>query len=169
MASLPNAKTVTYEEWLTMPEDTSEVADGCIVIPQPARPRHAPTVEGLIGLLSEQLDEVGLRIVAGSLSHTELSSPSPDVAVVEAATLLPKLFIEVLSPERNRKQCEAQLASHACLGIPEIWIISPEGRTVEILLLENGFLRRSQILAAGILQPKLFPHVQIDIAQIWPD
>jgi hypothetical protein len=41
--------------------------------------------------------------------------------------------------------------------------------TVEVLLLENGFLRSVDVLTAGALQPKLFPHVHVNIAQIWPD
>ena len=51
----------------------------------------------------------------------------------------------------------------------EEWLRMPEVRNVEALLLENNQLRRSRILAEGILQPKLFPHVPVDIAQIWPD
>jgi Uma2 family endonuclease len=53
--------------------------------------------------------------------------------------------------------------------VPEVWVVSPEARTVEILYLENGFLRTSHILASGALTPKLFPHVSVDIAKIWPD
>jgi hypothetical protein len=37
-----------------------------------------------------------------------------------------------------------------------------------VLLLEDGRYRRSQILAEGLLQPKLFPQVHVDIARIWP-
>ena len=51
----------------------------------------------------------------------------------------------------------------------EVSIVSPEARTVEVLLLEGGHFHRSQILADGLLQPKLFPQVQVDIARIWPD
>ena len=40
---------------------------------------------------------------------------------------------------------------------------------MEVLLLAEGNLRRSAILAEGILKPKHFPAVQIDIAEIWPD
>jgi hypothetical protein len=40
---------------------------------------------------------------------------------------------------------------------------------VEVLYLESGFLRSAQILAQGVLEPKHFPGVQIQIAGIWPD
>jgi Uma2 family endonuclease len=53
--------------------------------------------------------------------------------------------------------------------VPEVWVISPEARTVEVLHLENGYLHRAQIVAEGVLTPRLFPHVTVDIASIWPD
>jgi Uma2 family endonuclease len=55
------------------------------------------------------------------------------------------------------------------IGTAEVWLVSPEAAAVEILLLEDGKLGRSAILAEGILKPKHFPAVQIDIAEIWPD
>jgi Uma2 family endonuclease len=55
------------------------------------------------------------------------------------------------------------------IGVPEVWVISPEARTVEVLHLENGYLHRAQILAEGVLTPRLFPRVTVDIAGIWPD
>jgi Uma2 family endonuclease len=33
----------------------------------------------------------------------------------------------------------------------------------------NGFLRSTQVLTQGVLEPKQFPGVQIQIAEIWPD
>ena len=42
-------------------------------------------------------------------------------------------------------------------------------RIIEVLLLEGRKLRQAQILTEGILKPKHFPGVQIDISGIWPD
>ena len=39
----------------------------------------------------------------------------------------------------------------------------------EVFYLENGSLRQSQVLTEGILKPKRFPGVQVDISGIWPD
>ena len=45
----------------------------------------------------------------------------------------------------------------------------PGGRTVEVLHLQDGRLQRVALLAEGVLKPREFPHVQVDIDQIWPD
>jgi Uma2 family endonuclease len=79
----------------------------------------------------------------------------------------PQLIVEVLSPANTRLERAEKLDDYASLGVPEVWIVSPEARTVEVLLLEDGHYRRSQILADGFLQPKLFPGVQLDVARIW--
>jgi Uma2 family endonuclease len=106
-----------------------------------------------------------------------LTSRVPDLAVFELASLVeqdgyvdsaPKLLAEVLSPANTRRHIEEKLADYASIGAPEVWLISPEARTVEFLYLENEFLHSAHILARGVLTPKLFPHVSVDIASIWP-
>jgi Uma2 family endonuclease len=107
-----------------------------------------------------------------------LTSRVPDVAVFLKSTIVeqdgyvhsaPQLVVEVLSPGNTRRERERKLADYASLGVPEMWVVSPEARTVEVLYLENGFLRSAQVLAQGVLEPKQFPGVQIQIAEIWPD
>ena len=103
-----------------------------------------------------------------------LTSRVPDLAVFEISTIVeqagyvhsPQLVAEVLSPG---EALERKLADYASLGVPEVWVVSPEARTVEVLHLENGFLRSTQILASGTLTPRAFPQVSVDIAGIWPD
>ena len=81
----------------------------------------------------------------------------------------PQLLVEVLSPANTRREREGKLGDYAAIGVPEVRVISPEARTVEVLYLAGGYLRPAQILREGILSPRHFPAVQIDIAQIWPD
>jgi Uma2 family endonuclease len=185
MAILTNSKTVTYEEWLRMPEVTDaieEVVNGEIRIMPPAKWKHALIIEQLHTALKAQLDASGVLVLVTQfglvIRKSPLTSRVPDVAVFQRSTIVeqdgyihsaPQLAVEVLSPANTRREREEKLADYASLGVPELWVVSPEARTVEVLYLEGGQLVRSQILADGILTPKLFPQVQIDIAKIWPD
>ena len=185
MASLPNSKTVSYEEWLRMPEVTDaieEVVNGEIRIMPPAKWKHAFIVARLDGALKSQLDDKRVLVVTGSfgliIRKAPLTSRIPDLAVFELSTLVekdgyihsaPQLLVEVLSPANNRREREEKLADYAAIGVPEVWVVSPEARTVEVLYLEDGFLRSSLVLNNGTLTPKLFPHVKVEIAKIWPD
>ena len=76
---------------------------------------------------------------------------------------------EYTSPANTRREREEKLADYASLGVPEVWEISLKDRTVEVLYLKDGQLRRHAMLAEGILKPRLFPDVQIDISEVWPD
>lgn len=77
-------------------------------------------------------------------------------------------MVEVLSPRNTRREFEEKLRDYASIGVPEVWVVSPEGLTVEILYLKDGRLRRSAVMAEGILTPQRFPNVHVDITAIWP-
>lgn len=185
MASLPKSNTVTYDEWLRMPEVSDaieEVVNGEIRSMPPAKWKHAWILARTHRALNSQLDPDRVAIATGSfgliIRKAPLTSRVPDLAVFDLATLVeqdgyihsaPQLLVEVLSPSNTHREREEKLADYATLGVPEVWVISPEARTVEVLYLEGSFLRSDHILASGTLTPKLFTHVSVDIATIWPD
>ena len=185
MASLPNPQTVTYEEWLRMPEVTDaieEVVDGEILIMPPAKLKHALIARNICKAFDAQTDAHETVVLDNSfglvIRKAPLTSRVPDLAVFRKSTIVeqdgyvhsaPQLVVEVLSPGNTRRERERKLADYASLGIPEMWVVSLEARTVEVLYLESGFLRSAQVLAQGVLEPKQFPGVQIQIAGIWPD
>jgi len=183
MASLPHSKTVTYEEWLRMPEvKREEVVNGEIrIMPAPSW-KHGDVIENLFVLMLSQVDkrEVRIRLAEFDLiiRRRPLTARIPDLAVFQVNTIVeqdgrihsaPQLVVEVLSPSNTRRERAEKLADYAALGVPEVWVLSPEARTVEVLYLENGQLRRQALLVEGILKPRHFPGVQVDIARIWPD
>jgi Uma2 family endonuclease len=186
MATVPNVKTVTYEEWLRMPEVTDaieEVVKGEIRIMPAPNCSHTEIVENLHRLIASQVDWRRVWTVASQFDLIirlhPLTARVPDLAVFEKGTIIredgrihsaPQLVVEVLSPSNTRREREEKLADYAALGVPEAWIVSPEARTVEVLYLEEGRLRQVQVLATqGILTPKHFPAVMVDIAAIWPE
>ena len=184
MASLPNPKTVTYEEWLRMPEvgdAIEEVINGEIRIMPPPKWRHSEIVDNLTDLIKAQVNKRDVRVKPSQfgliIRRQPLTSRVPDLAVFQADTIVeqdgyihsaPQLVVEVLSPGNTRAERAEKLADYAALGVPEVWVVSPEGCTVEVLYLEDGRLRRHAIVAEGSLQPRHFPSVHVPVADIWP-
>jgi len=162
---------------------TEEVVNGEIRITPTAKSRHAKIVQRLNRALDRQLDPENTLILCSSfgliIRKHPLTSRVPDVAVWQLDKVVeqdgyfhsaPQLAVEVLSPANTRRERAEKLTGYAAIGIPEVWVVSPEARTVETLYLENGAYTRAHILGDGDqLKPRLFPHVQVDIAQIWPD
>ena len=185
MASLPNPRTVTYEEWLHMPEvqdATEEVVNGEIRIMPPPKWKHAAIVRRIRLSLERQLDPDKVLVHDSQfgliISQQPLTSRVPDLAVFKADTVVerdgyihsaPQLVVEVLSPANTRRGREEKIGDYASIGVPEVWVVSPEGGTVEILYLAEGYLRSAQVLREGLLTPKHFPGVQVEIARIWPE
>jgi Uma2 family endonuclease len=185
MATVPNVKTVTYEEWLRMPEVSDaieEVVNGEVRI-TPAPPWiHCQVVCNLRRLIDSQVDWREVMVITAQfgliIGRAPLTSRVPDLAVFEKNTIVeedgyihsaPQLVAEVLAPAETRRGIEEKLADYASLGVPEVWVVAPQGMTVEVLCLEKGRLRRVRLLAGGILTPKHFPTVKVDIAAIWPE
>jgi Uma2 family endonuclease len=159
-----------------------EVVNGEIRIMPPNKLPHARISQKLTNALVLQLDQARVLVLSCDfgliIQKTPLTTRVPDIAVFELAAMVeedgyitspPQLAVEVLSPANTRRERAEKLQDYASLGIPEVWIISPEGKTVEILLLEDGRYHRSAILAEGLLKPVRFPNVQVNIAEIWPD
>jgi len=163
-------------------KDYEEVVDGEIQIMPAPRSDHGYIVESLVADFMSQLDRKQYRILSGNfglvIRTAPLTSRTPDLAIFERATIVvvdgyfrsaPQLAIVVQSPSETRRRTERKLRDYESLGIEEVWLISQQAGTVEILLLQDGALRQSRILTEGILKPKHFPGVQIDISGIWPD
>src|SRR5471030_2186345 len=154
MASLPKSATVTYEEWLQMPEvrdATEEVVNGEIRIMPPAKWKDAMIVTRLQSALRDQLDRKKIVVVTGSfglvIRKQPLTSRVPDLAVFELSTPVeqegyihspPQLLIEVWSPANTSGERAEKLADYGSLAVPEVWFFSPERRNVEVFYLENG-------------------------------
>jgi Uma2 family endonuclease len=80
----------------------------------------------------------------------------------------PELLVEMLSPASPRSERAEKLLDYESLGVPEVWVVSPEAQTVEILLLQDGRLATTSLLRQGELKPTRFPEAAIDISAIWP-
>ncbi len=185
MATVPNVRTVTYEEWLRMPEvedAIEEVVNGEIRIMPAPRWIHSEIIDRVHWEIISQVDRNAVAVKISQIGliirRAPLTSRVPDLAVFERSTVVekdgyihsaPQLVVEVLSPANTRSKIAEKLADYASLGVPEAWLFSPEAKTVEVLYLEEGRFVRVGLLAEGILRPKHFPQVKVDIDAIWPE
>ena len=80
----------------------------------------------------------------------------------------PDLIVEVFaSPEKGRRK-EEKIGDYASIGVPEVWLVSPEARSVEVRLLSAGKLNVTTTLQTGDLRPARFPELAMPVAAIWP-
>ena len=181
MATTP--KVITYEEWLKLPEaeGVEEVVQGEIRKMPPNKILHADTVENLADLLKAQLDrktvQVRVSVFGLVIQRDPLTTRVPDIAVFIRKNVVeqegyihsaPELVVEVLSPANTRAERTDKLKDYESLGVPEVWVVSPEAQTVEVMLLKDGRLVTSALLREGQLSPARFAGAVVDIESIWP-
>jgi Uma2 family endonuclease len=158
-----------------------EVIDGEIVRMPPPKNRHGDVVEALFLLLMRQIDPAKVRVRVsqfGLIIRTDpLEVRVPDLAMFHKENVVdregyihsaPESVVEVLSPANTRLEREDKLRDYQDLGVPEVWVLSPEARTFEILQLQDGKLRTVSTLREGQIRPLKFPNVVVDAASVWP-
>jgi Uma2 family endonuclease len=184
MATIP--RIVTYEEWLQMPpaEDgrREEVVNGEIQVMPPPQLLHALVIQRMISRIVRQIDEASVAVI-GSLfglmiRQDPLSCREPDLALFWTEKWVvrdglvwspPELVVEVISPSETKRRKQAKLDDYARIGVPEVWIVSPEAQSVEIRVLTEGKLVVRNIVVEGELRPTQFPDVAIPVAELWPE
>jgi Uma2 family endonuclease len=181
MATTP--KVLTYEEWLKLPEaeGIEEVVNGEIRKMPPNKILHADTVENLADLLKASVDRRTIQVRVSTfglvIRRDPLTTRVPDIAVFVRSNVVeqdgyihsaPELVVEVLSPANTRAEREDKLKDYESLGVPEVWVVSPEARSVEVLSLKGGRLSTIALLREGQLKPAHLPGVAVDVAAIWP-
>jgi Uma2 family endonuclease len=181
MATTP--KVITYEEWLKLPEaeGVEEVVQGEIRKMPPNKWNHARIIEELARQLRAQLDTQSAFVVTSVfglvIRRDPLTTRVPDLAVFVKNQIIeqegyihsaPELVVEVLSPANTRAERTEKLKDYESLGVPEVWVVSPEAQTVEVMLLKDGRLITMALLREGQLKPAHFPGAVVDIASIWP-
>jgi Uma2 family endonuclease len=178
-------RILTYEEWLALPpveDGIDEVVNGELRFMPPTHYPHAEIVQNLIDAVVGQIDKKRVRILGSNLglmiSREPLTCRSPDLVMFRRETMQikdglywspPGLVVEVLSPSENRRRKEEKLTDYASIGVPEVWLISPQAETVEIRQLKAGKLERVSILAEGSLQPSQFQEVTVSVPGLFPD
>ena len=159
-----------------------EVVDGEIIHMPANKWSHTEVVDQLADVLRDQLPKKDVRLTTSNfgliIARDPLTTRTPDLAVMRRNTMViedgyihsaPELVVEVLSPSNTRREMQRKIRDYESISVPELWILSPEARTFEVLQLHDGKLQRVALLAEGQLRPNCFPEAAVDIASVWPD
>ena len=92
---------------------------------------------------------------------------------------VPKFIVETLSPSTAMRDKTLKKDIYEKAGVEEYWLVSPQGKSVEIYYLENGSykLTYSYMLqpeqdeegynAETVITLKAFPHIQMTLSEIF--
>lgn len=80
----------------------------------------------------------------------------------------PDLVVEVVSPSSRRYDRVVKARWYAAIGVPEYWIVDPEARTVERLVLESGrWVIATTAAGDEPFEPPGFEGLRLDLSDLW--
>jgi Uma2 family endonuclease len=142
----------TYQDYKNAPEDKRyELLDGdLIVVPSPKEPHQWASIQ-LGSRLFRFVQESGLGRVYIAPFDVVLSDTDvvqPDILFVSNERMgivtedniqgAPDLVIEILSPSTAERDRTFKRSLYARHGVREYWLVDPDARSVEVLVLGEG-------------------------------
>lgn len=80
----------------------------------------------------------------------------------------PDLVVEVVSASSRRYDRVVKLGYYADAGVPEYWVVDPEARTLERLVLRGGaYLVRETAAGEAVFRPDSFRGLAVPLADLW--
>lgn len=181
---MPVRRTVfTYDDYCQLPDDGYrwEVLEGCMVREPAPRPLHQVIVGNLFRMLDGAAHRDRLGLVVASPLDVVLSEenvvqpdlvfiPSDRLSIVREKNIggAPALIVEVLSPATHSRDRAVKRNVYERFGVREYWIVDPDRRTVERLVLAGDRYADPVTLSEGdTFSSPLFPGLEIEVRQIF--
>ena len=184
-ATISRPRTYTAEEFLNLPNGKIyELLDGKLV--RRCVGQESSWVEIVIGAMLHSFvtprrlgflfsSSIGMKIFPDRPDHI----PRPDLAFVRRERLpggrpsggyletVPDLVVEVISLRDNVLALDRKLREYREIGIPLIWVVYPEARTVHVIR-ENGPEVTFAVGQHLDAEPAL-PGFSCDVAEFFPE
>ena len=101
----------------------------------------------------------------------------PDIAVVCDPDKLdkygckgaPDMVIEILSPSTRRHDLAVKYRLYQRAGVREYWIVDPDGKTVQVFRLEDGFYGAADVYTAGVVPVGIWEDFSIVFSQVFTE
>ncbi len=179
---ITKAHPFTYEDYLLLPEDRRyEIIDGELFMTPSPTTYHQRIILNLTRLVddhvrTQKLGEVLFAPCDVVLSQVDIIQP--DILFVSAerraiigekyVSAAPDLVVEVLSPSTAQRDQTLKSKTYERYGARELWIASPEARTIEVLVNSESGFRREAIYGYGdTLRSPLLPGLQIPLDKVF--
>jgi len=152
MATQPQTRYWTYDDLLALPDDGKryEIIEGVLHEMPAANSAHARIITNLmVYIFGPLMAAMGIHLFTAPLDVfiRDGDPVQPDMMILlpEQADWVskrgiegpPDLVVEVLSPSNAGHDHITKRALYARAGVREYWIVSPEARIVEILVLDG--------------------------------
>ncbi|MGQ0816146.1 MAG: Uma2 family endonuclease [Gemmatimonadota bacterium] len=172
----------TYSEYARLPDDGQhyEVIDGEVCVTPAPGTRHQKIAANLYIILDayvrkhalgEMFWDVDVLFVSGQYLR-------PDMVLVAAENLegisdrgvevAPRLIVEVLSPHSRHIDRIKKPPRYRDFGVPEYWVVDPEGRVIEAYALGEGLVTPQVHSDTLVFQPdRAKPTLTIQVADLF--
>ncbi|HEX7184077.1 MAG TPA: Uma2 family endonuclease [Thermoanaerobaculia bacterium] len=179
----PQPGSYTWSDFLDLDEDDPrELLDGRLVEIEMPTWTHERIVAACIAFLSHWAWERQAGEVISSSYKIRIDDrrgTMPDVQFYRRGNSprgqekglergRPDLVIEVISPTSRSKDGVCKLRDYAAIGVPEYWLVDPEARTLERLVLREGIYSIVEALEGEVVfRPDSFEGLEIDLGRLW--
>ncbi len=174
---------LTYEDYAALPADGRryEIHDGELSVTPAPSPRHQRISGNLFTILCQHVMTNGLGEVYYAPLDVILSESSivqPDLIYLDRGRLaavsgreiegVPTLVVEVLSPSTTLSDRSTKWQLYARHGVPFYWLVDPEGRAIEALVLgPEGYSLAIRASGSEPLSLPPFPDLAFAPASLW--
>ena len=177
----PERKRWTYADYCRIPPDRKrhEIIDGRHYVTPAPSPYHQAVGLRLAYELMRLVEKTGrgrvfispidVHLAPGTVVQPDLVVLRPRTRSIVGDTKLtgvPDLLIEVLSPSNRRYDCQVKRERYERAGVREFWIVDPEARSIEQLVLRGGAYA-SRGVATGAITLHTFRGITIDLREVW--
>ena len=184
-------KRLTFDEWQALPETKQrcEVVDGVLTMPPSPLGEHQWISSQILVRLANHFMARDQGIVLSApydilIQREPLRTRQPDIMVLNAeltgivcpADMVgrrflespPLLVVEVISPSNTPQELEERLADYRHIGVPECWVASFPGRSVEVFCLTAEAATSIATFGMGdTLESDILPGFSLPIADLF--
>jgi Uma2 family endonuclease len=184
MPSAAASAHYTWDDFVALEEDDlRELIDGELVEVEVPTRTHEYIVGRLASALIVWTDaghggvvfpsgyKVRISDRRGVMPDVQLYRAGNEPAVDQEQGLVnghPDLVVEIVSPSSHRYDRVTKLRWYAQLGVPEYWLVDPQARTLERLVLREGvFSIAGALVDEEVFRPESFEGLEIPLAKLW--